>query len=108
MSVEAEQLKNVDLHSEAIALASIVLPFPGGPYSKIPLEGDNSPLKMSGFKIGSTIVSLRVLFTSVSPLISSHVTVGDLSRILSSMDYTMAGSKFDFLNSFAATGGVIY
>ena len=29
--VDALQLKKVDLHSVAIALASIVLPFPGGP-----------------------------------------------------------------------------
>ena len=29
--VLALQLKNVDLHSVAMALASIVLPFPGGP-----------------------------------------------------------------------------
>ena len=33
---EAEILKNVVLHSVATALASKVLPVPGGPYSKMP------------------------------------------------------------------------
>ena len=32
-------LKKVHLHSVATALASIVLPLPGGPYSKIPVSG---------------------------------------------------------------------
>lgn len=33
---EAEMLKKVVLHSVATALASRVLPVPGGPYSKMP------------------------------------------------------------------------
>lgn len=77
VNVEAEQLKNVDLHSVAIALANIVLPFPGGPYSKIPLLGDRSPLKISGLKVGNTIVSFRIFLTSSRPLISFQVTFGE-------------------------------
>ena len=46
--VDAEMLKKVESHSEATALASIVFPFPGGPYNKIPLVGFLMPVKMSG------------------------------------------------------------
>lgn len=42
-------LKNVALHSVATALASIVLPFPGGPYNNMPLVGALKPTKISGF-----------------------------------------------------------
>lgn len=107
VNVEAEQLKNVDLHSVAIAFASIVFPLPGGPYSKIPLEGESSPLKISGFKIGSTMVSLRVCFTSAKPLISSQFTLGEWSKIVSSIDRTISGSKLDFgliVGATATTG----
>lgn len=72
VNVDAEQLKKVDLHSVAIAFANMVLPFPGGPYNKIPLLGDNKPLKISGFKVGKTIVSFKVLLTSSRPLTSSQ------------------------------------
>lgn len=41
--IEAEIQKNVLLHSVAIALASIVLPLPGGPYNKMPLLGERIP-----------------------------------------------------------------
>ena len=44
----AEMLKNVDLHSEATAFASMVLPLPGGPYSSIPLVGERRPTNTSG------------------------------------------------------------
>jgi hypothetical protein len=43
IKVLADILKNVDLHSDATALASIVLPFPGGPYNKIPFVGSLIP-----------------------------------------------------------------
>jgi hypothetical protein len=45
-------LKKVDLHSVATALASKVFPFPGGPYSKMPLVGALIPVKISGFNYG--------------------------------------------------------
>jgi hypothetical protein len=41
--VDAEILKKVVLHSVATALASIVLPVPGGPKSKIPFQGSKMP-----------------------------------------------------------------
>jgi len=55
--VDALQLKNVELHSVAIAFASNVFPVPGGPYNKIPLDGDSRPLNMSGLIVGKTTVS---------------------------------------------------
>jgi|LauGreDrversion4_2_1035121.scaffolds.fasta_scaffold392869_1 hypothetical protein len=72
VKVEAEQLKNVDLHSVAIAFASIVLPFPGGPYNRIPFEGERRPLKISGLSVGRTMVSFNVRLTSAKPLMSSQ------------------------------------
>ena len=52
------------------------MPVPGGPYSKIPLEGAYKPEKISGLKAGKTIVSFSIFFTSAKPLISSHLTFG--------------------------------
>lgn len=49
--------KNSTLHNEAQALARYVLPVPGGPYNKIPLQGDRAPTNNSGNFIGSTIAS---------------------------------------------------
>eukprot|EP00116_Pleurobrachia_bachei_P008493 sb/3468755/ len=39
----AEMLKNVVLHSVAMALANSVLPVPGGPYNRRPFQGDKIP-----------------------------------------------------------------
>ena len=39
----ALKLKNVDLLSPDIAFASKVLPFPGGPYKRIPFGGALNP-----------------------------------------------------------------
>lgn len=50
--VLALMLKNVDWHSDATAFANNVLPFPGGPYSKIPLVGALMPWKISGLSYG--------------------------------------------------------
>jgi hypothetical protein len=47
--VEADTLKNVVLHSVATALASIVLPVPGGPYSSTPFPGVSKPWKSCGY-----------------------------------------------------------
>jgi hypothetical protein len=41
--LEADILKKVHLHSVATAFASIVFPFPGGPYKSIPVSGDLIP-----------------------------------------------------------------
>ena len=43
--VEDETLKNVVPHSVATALASIVLPVPGGPNMRTPFHGLLMPLK---------------------------------------------------------------
>jgi hypothetical protein len=43
VKVDADILKNVDLHSVATAFASNVFPVPGGPYSNIPLLGAYNP-----------------------------------------------------------------
>ena len=94
--VEALMLKKVDLHSVATALASKVLPVPGGPYRRMPLLGAYRPLKMSGRSDGNTIVSFRICFTSASPLISSQCTFGLLSKIDSFRACETAGSTFDF------------
>ncbi len=37
-------MKNVVLHSDATALASMVLPVPGGPIIRIPFQGRRIPL----------------------------------------------------------------
>ena len=42
-------LKNVVLHSVAIALARSVLPVPGGPYSNKPFQGLSMPLNNCGY-----------------------------------------------------------
>jgi hypothetical protein len=47
VSDAALMLKKVALLSAASALASMVLPFPGGPYSKMPRTGARSPEKIS-------------------------------------------------------------
>lgn len=76
-----------------MALASIVLPFPGGPYRRIPLLGDKRPLNISGLSVGKTIVSLRIFLTSSRPLMSFQVTFGEWSKIVSSIDLTISLSK---------------
>jgi len=65
--VTALQEKNVDLHSVAIAFAKSVFPFPGGPYNNMPFAGERMPLKISGLRVGRTIVSFNSFFTSSKP-----------------------------------------
>jgi len=45
----AEILKKVDLDSVATALASIVLPVPGGPNKSTPFQGSSNPVKKCGY-----------------------------------------------------------
>jgi hypothetical protein len=47
VKLAALMLKNVARLSVASAFASIVLPLPGGPYSRMPRTGARSPEKMS-------------------------------------------------------------
>lgn len=61
------------------------------------MAGDKRPLKISGLRVGKTIVSLMTAFTSSRPLISSNLTLGDESKIVSSIYFNNSGSKLDFL-----------
>ena len=72
----AEMLKKVMLHSVATAFASIVLPVPGGPYTKIPSQGRNRPVKRCGYFMGKTRASLSRRFECSSPVMSEHATCG--------------------------------
>lgn len=51
-----------------------MLPVPGGPYSKIPFQGENGPLKKIGYLRGYTTASLIAVLHSSSPTISSQCT----------------------------------
>lgn len=65
--LEALRLKKVHLLSFAMAFANNVLPFPGGPYMRIPLGGERIPVNKSGLKLGRIKISLKVSFTSSKP-----------------------------------------
>jgi hypothetical protein len=60
--VEADILKKVVRHSVATALASIVLPVPGGPKRRSPFQGCNIPVNNSGYFTGMTIASFNNRF----------------------------------------------
>ncbi|OPX63730.1 MAG: hypothetical protein A4E30_00581 [Methanomassiliicoccales archaeon PtaB.Bin215] len=65
------------LVSPATALASSVLPVPGGPCSSTPL-GASTPRRSnsSGWRSGSSIISRTFLTSSPRPPMSSYVTFG--------------------------------
>ena len=65
--LEALKLKKVHLLSLAMAFAKRVLPFPGGPYIKIPLGGARIPVNKSGLKLGRIKISLKISLTSSKP-----------------------------------------
>ena len=69
-------LRKTALVSLAMALASMVLPVPGGPYSSTPFGARRSAPreKSSGREKGSTTMSLRRCFSSARPPMSSKVT----------------------------------
>mmetsp|Transcript_29373 Transcript_29373/g.49409 ORF Transcript_29373/g.49409 Transcript_29373/m.49409 type:complete len:232 (-) Transcript_29373:750-1445(-) len=69
---EALILKKVARASDANALASMVLPVPGGPNNSIPFAGDRRPVNSSGLKLGNMTISLRMRLASFSPAISSQ------------------------------------
>lgn len=81
VSVLAETLKKVQVDSVAVALANIVFPFPGGPYSSSPRVGARRPLKMSGLVAGKMTISLSSCFAFSRPDTSSHDTPGLESKI---------------------------
>lgn len=74
--VDALMLKNVVRHSVATALASIVLPVPGGPNSKMPFHGSRIPWKKCGYFIGIKTASLSRRFASGRPTMSEKRTFG--------------------------------
>ena len=74
MSVEAEQLKNLMLPMALTALASSVLPVPGGPKSSTPFQGSRMPVKNSGMISGSITASFSRPFASSSDAMSANVT----------------------------------
>ena len=72
-------------------------------------------MKISGRKVGKTIVSLRIFLTSSNPLISFQVTFGEWSSMVSSIDLTISGSRplgcFSIIGALGASGiigGIIY
>jgi len=72
-SVEADILKNVVLHSVATALASSVLPVPGGPWSRIPLQGRRIPVNSAGNFNGNWIASASKRLASSRPVMSEKL-----------------------------------
>jgi hypothetical protein len=52
-------LKNLQFASFDTALASIVLPFPGGPNNKRPFIGARKPVNRLGFKAGRITSSFK-------------------------------------------------
>jgi hypothetical protein len=64
----------------APALASMVLPVPGGPNIMTPLTGRRMPVKNSGMIMGSTVASSRTRLASARPAMSLHLREGARER----------------------------
>ena len=64
------------LHSVATALASIVLPVPGGPKRSIPFHGSKIPVKKCGYFKGNKTASFNNFFALSKPTISLNLTLG--------------------------------
>ena len=71
-------LKKVVRHSAATALASIVLPVPGGPNKRIPFHGSKIPSKKCGNFKGINTASFNNLLASSKPTISGNLTPGSI------------------------------
>mmetsp|Transcript_20227 Transcript_20227/g.69691 ORF Transcript_20227/g.69691 Transcript_20227/m.69691 type:complete len:268 (-) Transcript_20227:45-848(-) len=74
VSDDAETAKNVHEDSPATALASKVLPVPGGPKRSTPRGGARRPKKRSGRSCGSTTASWSVRLASSRPAMSIQRT----------------------------------
>ncbi len=91
--------------SLATALANKVLPVPGGPWRSTPFGASTPSLsKSSGYRRGSSIISLTFRISSVNPPISSYVIRG------TSVAKTLAGFSLrttwvDGTTITAAAGG---
>mmetsp|Transcript_19975 Transcript_19975/g.51516 ORF Transcript_19975/g.51516 Transcript_19975/m.51516 type:complete len:339 (+) Transcript_19975:658-1674(+) len=92
VSDDAEIEKNVAPDSAATALASSVLPVPGGPKRSRPLGGERRPVKISGRRAGRITISRRVAFASCSPAMSSQPTAGLRSMMSPNIAFAIVGS----------------
>jgi len=77
VSEDAEMLKKVAFASLAIAFPMSVFPVPGGPNSRRPFGGALRPVKISGFNIGQTMISLIAFLAFSSPATSFHEIPSD-------------------------------
>mmetsp|Transcript_10788 Transcript_10788/g.45282 ORF Transcript_10788/g.45282 Transcript_10788/m.45282 type:complete len:253 (+) Transcript_10788:543-1301(+) len=73
---EDEMEKNVESASVATALAKKLLPVPGGPYSKKPLQAFRFPVKNWGNLTGKMTASFKASFAASRPATSDHETFG--------------------------------
>mmetsp|Transcript_38451 Transcript_38451/g.98334 ORF Transcript_38451/g.98334 Transcript_38451/m.98334 type:complete len:235 (+) Transcript_38451:592-1296(+) len=92
VSVETEQLKKATPFMDATALASSVLPVPGGPNRSTPFQGSRMPVKYSGMSSGSVTASLSVRLATSSEAMSSKVMPGPRCSMSRSMASTSAAS----------------
>ncbi len=102
VSVEEDTLKKVVPHSVATALASMVLPVPGGPTMRTPLHGLRMPLKKSGIHMGSTTASSSSRLASCRSAMSSQCVLGSfctMSRSSISMRSRSMPPESNFLSS---------
>ena len=67
-----EMLKKVESASVATALARYDFPVPGGPYSRMPLQGLRLPVKNWGNLTGRMTASFRASLAPSRPATSSH------------------------------------
>ncbi len=77
--VEAEMLKKVACASDASALASSVLPLPGGPYSSSPRAGARSPWNRSARCAGRITISCSAC--AAQKVLPSHPSFLTICRI---------------------------
>lgn len=70
-------VKKVVFALVATALASIVLPVPGGPKSKTPRQGWTNPTNNSGSSNGSSTASFNKRLASTLPAMSYQYTLGE-------------------------------
>src|SRR5439155_24240218 len=96
-------MKKFASDSDASAFAINVLPQPGEPYISMPLCGSIPSLaKTSGWRMGSSTISRKRFIWSFMPPISSYVTRGFLSLVISSIIVSLL-CRFILTMAFGAT-----
>ena len=83
VNVEAEMLKKADSDSLATALASKVLPHPGGPKRRRPLVGVRRPVNSSGLSAGSMTASCNACLALSWPATREKLQLAASSMISS-------------------------